>query len=80
MRLAILKEGSDLLTRLQFRLMELLLGQVPGPIRVSAYRKGFFGTPFLRCLDEALRGDSVWTAHERELFASFISHLNQCPY
>jgi hypothetical protein len=80
MRLDILNEGYGLLARMQLRLIELVMGQVPGPVRVTTYRKEFFGGSFSRCAHEALRGDSPWTAHERELFATFVSHLNHCPY
>ena len=31
-------------------------------------------------LDVVMRGPSEWSAGERELFAGFASHLNQCPF
>jgi hypothetical protein len=27
-----------------------------------------------------MRGPSDWSDGERELFAGFVSHLNQCPF
>jgi AhpD family alkylhydroperoxidase len=27
-----------------------------------------------------MKGPSLWTEAERELFAAFISKLNQCPF
>jgi AhpD family alkylhydroperoxidase len=31
-------------------------------------------------LDLAMRGESDWTNAERELFAAFVSSLNQCLF
>jgi hypothetical protein len=39
-----------------------------------------FGRPFSAALDIAMRAPSDWTAGERELFAGFVSLLNQCPF
>ena len=44
------------------------------------YRSELFGRPFSDATDLALRGPSDWTAGERELFAAFVSSLNQCPF
>ena len=34
----------------------------------------------LEVLDLALRGPSDWSEGERELFAAFVSSLNQCVF
>jgi len=39
-----------------------------------------FGRPFSAALDAAMRGPSEWSPGERELFAGFVSSLNQCPF
>jgi hypothetical protein len=44
------------------------------------YRPEVFGRPFSDATDLALRGPSLWTPGERELFAAFVSALNQCPF
>jgi hypothetical protein len=44
------------------------------------YRPDVFGRPFSEATDLALRGPSDWTPGERELFAAFVSALNQCPF
>ena len=51
-----------------------------GVVKTIYYRPELFGRPFSAALDEAMRGDSEWTAGERELFAAFTSLLNQCPF
>ena len=44
------------------------------------YRQGLFGEPFSEALQAVMRGPSVWTVAERELFAAFVSAQNQCPF
>jgi len=44
------------------------------------YRPELFGRPFSDATDLALRGESEWTPGERELFAAWVSALNQCPF
>ena len=39
-----------------------------------------FGRPYSDVLDQAMRGPSDWSIGERELFAAFVSSLNQCPF
>jgi hypothetical protein len=80
MRLQILNSGHTPLQKVQLALMRWLFGQVPGPIQLAMYRSNYFGKPFMRCAQEALRGNSEWSPHERELFASFVSSLNVCQY
>ena len=57
------------------------LGREPiGVLKTLYYRPEIFGRPFSDALDQAMRGPSDWTAGERELFAAFVSSLNQCPF
>ena len=49
-------------------------------VKTLYYRPELFGEPFSAALDVAMRGDSDWSAGERELFAAFVSSLNQCPF
>jgi len=51
-----------------------------GVLKTIHYRPELFGRPFSAALDAAMRGPSEWTAAERELFAAFVSSLNQCPF
>jgi hypothetical protein len=44
------------------------------------YRPELFGLPFSELLQEVMKGPSEWTEAERELFAAFVSKLNQCPF
>ena len=51
-----------------------------GVLKTLFYRPELFGRPFSAALDEAMRGPSDWSDGERELFAGFVSSLNQCPF
>jgi hypothetical protein len=44
------------------------------------YRPELFGRPFSELLQVVMKGPSDWTEAERELFAAFVSALNQCPF
>ena len=49
-------------------------------VKTLHYRPELFGRPFSDALDLAMRGPSDWSEGERELFAAFVSSLNQCPF
>jgi hypothetical protein len=49
-------------------------------VKLLHYRPELFGRPFSDAVQLALRGDSDWSPGERELFAAFVSSLNQCPF
>jgi hypothetical protein len=51
-----------------------------GVLKTLHYRPEVFGRAYCDVLDSAMRGPSDWTAGERELFAAFVSSLNQCPF
>ncbi len=56
------------------------LPSASGVLKTLYYRPELFGRPFSAALDAAMRGPSEWSAGERELFAGFVSSLNQCPF
>jgi hypothetical protein len=51
-----------------------------GVLKTLYYRPELFGRPYSEALDVAMRGPSDWSAGERELFAAFVSSLNQCLF
>jgi hypothetical protein len=44
------------------------------------YRPELFGEPFSELLQQVMKGPSLWTEAERELFAAFVSVRSQCPF
>jgi hypothetical protein len=80
MRLHILEQGQSRLQKVLLRVIRLLAGRVPGPILLMSYRRDLFGKHFAAAMHEAMRGPSEWGVGEREIFAAFVSRLNQCLY
>lgn len=81
MRLEKVNTGQRLPVRLLMGFLTLLNRvRVPDIIRSLTYRPELFGNGFNRWLQRILRGDSGWAVGERELFASFTSRCNQCPF
>jgi hypothetical protein len=40
----------------------------------------FWGKPHCDLTQAVMRGPSSWSVGEREVFAAFVSKLNQCPF
>jgi hypothetical protein len=80
-RLRCLEEGHD---PGEANVLELIRGQrgtePPDVLKTLHYRPELFGRPFSDALDLAMNGPSDWSVGERELFAAFVSSLNQCPF
>ena len=82
MRLKVLERAE----RFRARFLLGLLGFVmrkdsPLDVLKTVYhRQRYFGDAFLDIVNEALRGPSDWTVAERELFATFTSKQNECPF
>lgn len=79
MRLQSVKREIPLSLRLLFGLTGLFGADVP-MARTVAHRTELLGGPFAALLQAAMRGESPWSPFERELFASFTSSIEQCPY
>ena len=78
MRLSIIENREQWSQRLSLQMMKMFMGHLPGPIHLLTYRKKWFGDFYGACLQEALRGSAEWEKAELELFAAFVSKLNQC--
>jgi hypothetical protein len=82
MRLEVVDSGHDPAEAAILAQIEQARG-VPtasGVLKTLYYRPELFGRPFSAALDAAMRGPSEWSPGERELFAGFVSSLNQCPF
>lgn len=55
-------------------------GPAPDVLCLEHYRPELFGKSWNKVLQHVMRSKSRWTIGERELFATFTSKLNQCPY
>jgi len=52
----------------------------PDVVKTIYYRPEYFGAPYSGLVQDLLRGRSEWSVGQRELFAAFVSRLNQCPF
>lgn len=80
MRLRKVHSGHKLGDKLFFGVMNIVAGHAPGVVRTLRYRKEYFGGPWTDLTQQVMRGPSEWTVGEREIFAAFVSHLNQCVF
>jgi hypothetical protein len=81
MRLSNVERGDGLKHRVLFRVIRLFSGfRAPDVVRTLMYKKKFFGEPHARHTQAVMRGPSEWSVGERELFAAFVSNLNQCRF
>lgn len=80
MRLQKVHSGHRLGDKLMLGVMRIVAGHAPGVVRTLRYRKEFFGRPFSELTQQVMRGPSQWSVGERELFAAFVSRLNQCVF
>ena len=80
MRLKKVHTGHLLPDKAMLALMKVVMGHAPGVVRTLRYRKEFFGEPFSKLTQQVMRGPSPWSVGEREIFAAFVSRLNQCVF
>ena len=81
MRLKTVERGERLRDRVRHALIRLSSGfRAPDVVRTLRYRRDFFGAPHSAHTHAVMRGPSAWTVGERELFAAFVSRLNQCLF
>lgn len=80
MRLKKVHRGHRFREKAILGVMRLMMGHAPGVVRTLFYRKEFFGGPFTELTQQVMRGPSAWSVGEREVFAAFVSRLNQCVF
>ena len=81
MRLEKVACGHRFKERMILRMIKLFSREEPEDVvKTLMYRPEFFGGWHNRMTQVVMRGPSPWTVGERELFAAFVSRLNQCPF
>ena len=81
MRLARLDSGHPLRTKALFAMIRVLSRQpVPDVVKLLKYRPEFFGGKMGPLFQEVMRGPSTWPIQDRELFAAFVSKVNECEF
>ena len=79
-RLTVLSEGHTAEAKAELDRARAENGFVSEVMMMLMYRPELFGRPFSEALQDVMRGPSEWTVAERELFATFVSAQNQCPF
>jgi hypothetical protein len=81
MRLENVERGDRLSSKLLYRFVRLVSGfRAPDVVRTLRYRQDFFGRHHNAHTRVVMRGPSEWSVGERELFAAFVSRLNECAF
>jgi intergrase/recombinase len=81
MRLSNVERGEGLRARLVFAIARITSGfRIADVVRTLLYRPRFFGRPHTAHTQAVMRGPSAWSAGERELFAAFVSNVNDCHF
>lgn len=80
MRLSTVERGHRWPDRLLLGVMRIVTRmEPPDMLKALRYRPEFFGRPYSAVRRAVMQGVSDWTPGERQLFAAFVSRLNQCP-
>jgi hypothetical protein len=75
------ERGDRLSAKLLYAFIRAVSGfRAPDVVRTLRYRRQVFGAPHTAHTQAVLRGPSEWSVGERELFAAFVSKLNQCHF
>jgi hypothetical protein len=81
MRLTNVLRGDRLSVKGLYGLIRAVSGfRAPDVVRTLQYRRHLFGAPHSAHTQIVMRGPSVWSVGERELFAAFVSRLNRCQF
>ena len=81
MRLGRVDRSHALREKLVLGMIRIMSGSEPaGVVKTLLYRREFFGRQAEALTQEVMRGPSEWSAAERELFAAFVSSVNQCHF
>ena len=81
MRLGNVASGDRLSVKLFYAMVRAVSGfRAPDVVRTLQYHRHLFGGPHAAHTHEVMRGPSEWSVGERELFAAFVSRLNQCHF
>ena len=80
MRLSVVENGHRRMQKVLLALARKAMGSVPGPILTMSYRPELCGKKMAICFQEGMRENKEWQVGDVELFAAFVSKVNQCQY
>ena len=81
MRLDVLEKGQPFGRKIVMQIIRLMTGfRAPDVVKTLFYRGEFFGDRQTALTQLVMRGPSDWTVAEREIYAAWVSRLNQCLF
>ncbi len=81
MRLSNVERGDRISSRFLYAFVRVVSGfRLPDVVRTLRYKPQLFGNPHTAHTQAVMRGPSEWSLGERELFAAFVSRMNQCHF
>lgn len=81
MRLSNVERGDSFKRKMIFALIRVFSGfRAPDVVRTLWYREEFFGKHHNAHTQRVMRGASEWSVGEREMFAAYVSRLNECRF
>jgi hypothetical protein len=81
MRLKNVERGDGLLARGMIAFIRVVSRhRTPDVIRTLLFHRKMFGAWHGEHTQAVMRGPSEWSVGQRELFAAFVSRLNQCLF
>jgi len=81
MRLANVERGGRVRDRLLFAIIRLVSGfRAADVVRTLQYHAARFGRHHAAHTHDVMRGPSEWSVGERELFAAYVSRVNDCHF
>jgi hypothetical protein len=80
-RLANVERGGRFRDRVLYAIIRRASGfRAPDVVRTLHFRPERFGHPHTVHTQSVMRGPSEWSIGERELFAAFVSRVNDCHF
>jgi uncharacterized peroxidase-related enzyme len=81
LKLQQVEDGHGVISQIKLTAMRVVLGgRPPDVLKLLLYRPDLFGKAYNAHCHELMRAPSDWTVGERELFAAFVSRLNDCAF
>ena len=81
MRLNQIERGDRFGVRILYAVIRALSGfRAPDVVRTLQYRRHLFGNAHAAHTHTVMRGPSAWSIGDRELFAAFVSRMNECQF
>lgn len=81
MRLGNVERGDGIAPKLLYGMIRVVSGyRAPDVVRTLKYHASFFGSHHTAHTQAVMRGPSEWSVGHREIFAAYVSRVNECRF